>query len=134
MCDEQRRRVTRQLADRANDIAFLCGVETGGRLVEDQNRRLANERACERDPLPLASGKRASPLAQHRVVAVEYRDFIGFRVGWRAVFVGRDLTADLTVAPGCGSADVHVAIAFHVGAVQGRGELFRRFPRWQPGP
>ena len=70
MCDEQRRRVTRQLADRANDIALLCGVETGGRLVEDQDRRLANERACERDPLPLASGKRASPLAQHRVVAV----------------------------------------------------------------
>src|SRR5438105_6036918 len=39
------------------------GVETGERLVEDQQLRLVQERPAEREPLELAAGERRGPLS-----------------------------------------------------------------------
>src|SRR4029079_9440098 len=52
---------------------FALGVERACRLVEDQNRRVLQDRACDRDPLALAPGKLDSALTPERVVAVGQR-------------------------------------------------------------
>ena len=70
MRNEQRGRVAGQLADRAHDVTLLRRIEAGGRLVEDQDRRAADERAGERDPLPLAARERAPALGQDGVVSI----------------------------------------------------------------
>ena len=45
-------------------------VEAGRRLVEDQDRRVADDRAGDGDPLALAAGERHAAFADHRVVAL----------------------------------------------------------------
>ena len=47
----------------------LVRVEVRGRLVEDDERRVAQERARERDPAPLAGRQRAAAVADERLVA-----------------------------------------------------------------
>ena len=69
-----------------NDVRFIMrfasavlheqlrlGVERRRRLVEHENRRVLEQRARNRQPLPLAAGEPLSPLADHRVVAVGQR-------------------------------------------------------------
>ena len=46
------------------------GVERRGGLVQDQDRRVLQDRAGDRDPLALAAGEPAAALADHGVVAV----------------------------------------------------------------
>ena len=46
------------------------GVQRRGRLVEDQQRRLAQQRPRQRDPLPLPAREPDAALADDRVVAV----------------------------------------------------------------
>ena len=48
------------------------GVERGGRLVEDQDRRVADDGARDADALALATRQRESAFADHRVVAVRH--------------------------------------------------------------
>ena len=48
------------------------GVERRGRLVEDQDRRVADHRPRDADALALAAGERIAALADHRVVAVRH--------------------------------------------------------------
>ena len=48
-------------------------VDRGGRVVEDQDPRVDDERARDRDPLALAARERDPALADHRVVAVRQR-------------------------------------------------------------
>ena len=43
----------------------LIRVEVGGRLVEHHERRIAQERARQRDPPPLAGGQRPAAVADH---------------------------------------------------------------------
>ena len=53
--------------------ALGARVERGGRLVEDHERRVAEERARERDALPLADGEVVAAgelAAEHRLVAL----------------------------------------------------------------
>ena len=45
-------------------------VERGGRLVQDEDRRVADDRARDPDPLALAARERQPALADHRVVPV----------------------------------------------------------------
>ena len=45
-------------------------VERAGRLVEDQDRRILQQRAGDRQALALAAGKRGAALADQRVVAL----------------------------------------------------------------
>ena len=47
------------------------GVEVGVRLIENDQERIAVDRAGERDPLRLAGGKRSALLADRRVVALQ---------------------------------------------------------------
>ena len=45
------------------DLGFGDGVERAGGLVEDQDRRVLQQRARDRQPLPLAAGQHAAALA-----------------------------------------------------------------------
>ena len=49
------------------------GVERRGRLVEDQDRRVLQHRARDRDALALAGRELRAALAERRVVAVRQR-------------------------------------------------------------
>ncbi len=46
------------------------GVEVRRRLVEDHDRRLLEQHACDREPLLLAARHAVAALADDRVVAV----------------------------------------------------------------
>ncbi len=56
--------------DRPHDLPLGLAVEVGGRLVEQQQRRVAQERAGQRDPLALPRGQPGAAVAEHRVQAV----------------------------------------------------------------
>src|SRR5207248_6419246 len=75
-----RRRHTRSYGDWSSDvcssdleIVLRARVQRGRRLVEDHERRIAEERARERDTLPLADGDVLASHehgSEHGVVAV----------------------------------------------------------------
>ena len=70
MGDDDQRPVATESRDRLVD-AFLGGaVQRARRLVEDQDLRIAQQRARDRDPLSLTSRELHSAVAEHRVVAV----------------------------------------------------------------
>ena len=56
--------------ERRLDQALGLGVERRGRLVEDQDRRILEDRARDRDPLPLAARQTDAALADDRGEAV----------------------------------------------------------------
>src|SRR3989475_427493 len=62
-----------ELGQRLLDHELALRVEVRGRLVEDQDRRILEERAGDRDPLALAAGEAHAPLADERVVTVGAR-------------------------------------------------------------
>ncbi len=68
--DEQHGPTLAQLADRLEDLGLGHGVELGGRLVEDEHRRVLEERAGEGEPLRLAAGQPRAVLAERRVEPV----------------------------------------------------------------
>src|SRR5262245_43495924 len=45
---------------RLDEFLLRFGIERRGRLVEDQNPRVAHERACDAEPLLLADGQRVA--------------------------------------------------------------------------
>ena len=59
-----------QPLDRRADELGALGIEVRRRLVEDDEGRVAQERARERDPLQLAGGKRAAAVADDGLVPV----------------------------------------------------------------
>ena len=71
--DQQHRAPGAQPLDRLADELGARRVEVRGRLVEDHERRVAQERARERDPLPLAGRERPPALADDRLVPVGQR-------------------------------------------------------------
>ena len=68
--DRQRGAVLDELGDRLVDAALAVRVDLRGRLVEDQNRRIAQDRAGDGDPLLLPARKRRPVLSDHRFVTV----------------------------------------------------------------
>lgn len=58
------------LVERAHNAAFGDSVEAAGWLVEQQDRRVPYERACERDTPSLSSGDEDTSLADAGVVSV----------------------------------------------------------------
>ena len=54
------------------DQPLRFGVERRGRLVEDQDRRVADDGAGDADALPLAARQRHAALADHGVVALRH--------------------------------------------------------------
>ena len=55
---------------RGHDAASVAASRLGGRLVEDQDRRVLEDRPGDRQPLPLAARERRAALADDRVVAL----------------------------------------------------------------
>ena len=68
--DDQRRPAAHHLAQREPDPRLGRRVDRGGRVVEDEDARIDEERAGDREPLALAAGERDPALADHRLVAV----------------------------------------------------------------
>ena len=73
MGDHERRAADHQPVERVEDDRFGLRVDRRGRLVEDQDRRVLEERARDRDPLPLAAGQLRAALAEQRVVPLRQR-------------------------------------------------------------
>ena len=49
--------------ERGIDLGLGDGIERAGRLIENQDRRILQQRARDRQPLPLAAGQHAPALA-----------------------------------------------------------------------
>src|SRR5215470_2375050 len=67
--DDDRRATGHQIVERLLHHHLAFGVERAGRLVEDQNWRVLQNRARDRDALALAARKYRAALADHRIVA-----------------------------------------------------------------
>ena len=67
-------RSPRSRSSAAATSRLALGIEIRGRLVEDEQRRVAQERAGERDPPPLARRERPAAVADHRLVAERQRE------------------------------------------------------------
>jgi hypothetical protein len=102
---------------------FGLAVERSGRLVENQDRVVANDRAGDADPLPLAAGERETAFTDRAVVAVrhagdelmgigQFRRLDDLVLGGPGMAVG-DVVAD-------GSAEEH-------GFLQNEGNVFAEF-------
>ena len=68
--DDQARAAPQQRDERALDQRFVFGVELTRRLVEDQDARVLEQDARDREPLALAARELVPALADDRVVAV----------------------------------------------------------------
>ena len=68
--DDERRAAGRGILDGAAHRGFTLGIERRGRLVQQQHRRVAHQRAGERDALALAAGEAAPLLAERGRKAV----------------------------------------------------------------
>ncbi len=64
--DDERRAVAHQRRQRVLHELLGFGVERRGRLVEDQDRRVAQQRAGDRQPLPLPARQALAALADLR--------------------------------------------------------------------
>src|SRR5206468_11929630 len=75
--DDERGAVRHQSVDRLLYQALGLHVERAGGLVQDQNRRIAQQGARDRDALSLAAAQTRAPLPQQRAITVgELRDEI----------------------------------------------------------
>src|SRR5438128_11389101 len=66
---QEGRAVLHQALDRLQDDGLGPYVDGARRLIEDEDRRVLQERARERDALSLASGKLRPALPDRRLVA-----------------------------------------------------------------
>ena len=75
MRDHDRGRAADDAVDRLLDEPLRLAVERAGRLVEDQDRGVADDCARDRDPLSLAAREPDTAVADHGVIAIgELRD------------------------------------------------------------
>src|SRR5215472_18593706 len=65
--DDDRRAVAHQRVERAAHLRLADRVEMRGRLVEDQSRRVLQERAGDRDALALSAGELHATLTDDRI-------------------------------------------------------------------
>jgi hypothetical protein len=68
--DHERRAVLQQIVERGLHEPLALGVECAGRLVEQQDRRILEYCARDRDPLPLSTLQPDATLAEKRLVAL----------------------------------------------------------------
>src|SRR5690349_16461658 len=55
--------------DRFLDLAFGLRIECRGGFIEQDNRRVLDQRACDRDALALAAGELGAVFADRRLIA-----------------------------------------------------------------
>ena len=68
--DDDRRPAAHRLGEAGPDLGLGRRVDRGGRVVEDQDAGVDDERPCDREPLSLTARERDAALADHRVVAL----------------------------------------------------------------
>lgn len=69
MRDEQHRLPAYEIGERGLDLVLRLGVGEGGGLIEDEHRRIDEDRAGDRDALSLPA-REPAVLPEHRVEAV----------------------------------------------------------------
>ena len=73
----------RRILERTSNDLGTRGVDPCQGLVQQQHRRIANDRTRQRYPLPLPPGERGAPLAKYRLVALRELENEGVGVGKR---------------------------------------------------
>src|SRR5581483_8978835 len=68
--DHEAGAAAQQLLERALDLPLGPSVDAGGRLVEDQDARVGERGARDREELPLPLAQPTAALAEHRLVAL----------------------------------------------------------------
>src|SRR2546429_3548830 len=68
--DHERRTSLHDLRQRGANLVFLGGVDGRRRVVEDEHRRIRQDRPGNRDALALSAGKGEATLPEHCLVAV----------------------------------------------------------------
>ena len=68
--NREHRDLAGQAPDRGHDAGLRFRVQRGGGFVEDQQRRVANQRPGDGDALSLSAGKPRPSLANHRIDAL----------------------------------------------------------------
>ena len=71
--DHEIRAALHQVVHRGLDLAFRARIDRAGRFVEDQDARVGDDRAGDRQQLLLAGGKVGATLVEHGIVAVRQR-------------------------------------------------------------
>ena len=66
--DDEDRATGHQVVERGLHEALALGVERAGGLVEDQDRRVAEDRPGDGEPLALAAGEAHAALSDDRLV------------------------------------------------------------------
>ena len=89
MSNDNRGALTHQLRKRRSNLGLAFGVERRGRLVEQQQRRIAQDCARDRNPLPLSARERNAALANLRFHSCRQRR--DKRSGMRVLGGARDL-------------------------------------------
>ena len=87
--DHQRGAPAEEFGERRLDVGVGFGIEVGGRLVEDHEGRVEEERARKREALRLPAAQPGPALAGHRVVSLGQA--ANERVGMRGGCGGNDL-------------------------------------------
>ena len=67
--DDEHRAPSHQIVQRALHEHLGFGIELGSRFIENQNRRIFQERARNRQPLALAAGKPLAAVANQSLIA-----------------------------------------------------------------
>ena len=83
-----------ELFERLLNLLFRFGIERGRRLVEQQNRRIFQNCACNREPLLLSAGKKAAFVSDDCFVAFRLRqdEIVGVSGARRFInFLGRSV-------------------------------------------
>src|ERR1700704_6605797 len=72
MGDHERCTALHESFERLLDVALRFAVEGGGRLVQDQHRRVLEERTRDGEPLPLAAREAHAVLPDHGVESLRH--------------------------------------------------------------
>ena len=78
---DEHRPPAHEAAERVLDHRLVLGIDRGERLVQQQDRRIAQQRAGNGDALALPAREADAALADHRVVALRQPRNEGVRVG-----------------------------------------------------
>ncbi len=67
MRDDERSAIAHQPSERGLNLSFGLGVQGRGRLIEDQDRCVLQQRTRDRDALTLTARQQHAAIADHRI-------------------------------------------------------------------
>ncbi len=77
MADQNRCAVSHDLLQFVKDLFFRVGIDTGQRIIQNQNLRIADNRSRNCRPLLLASGQRNTALTDDSLILIRKALHIG---------------------------------------------------------